>query len=250
MNLEQSEMFVPDYIPVVVLNNCESRFSYIQAELFNMCLKEFCFPHCWKVSMVVPVFENIGDRSTSKKYYPVSRLLSVVSNVFEKIVNNRYGFRYSRSTTDFLTVVYDIISKVFTRYQATRAAALGISKTFDRIWHAGLFHKFKSYRFIGQIFGVISCFLNNWLIRVVLDGKFPLECPVNTRVSSRLYSQPYIFHTYSNDIPDYVICNIAIYTYDNALYSKCDKVSDLSQQLELASELESDLRDTMDWDRK
>ena len=31
------------------------------------------------------------------------------------------------------------------------------------------------------------------------------------------------------------------------LYSKCDQASDLWQQLELAPELESDLRDTMDW---
>ena len=34
------------------------------------------------------------------------------------------------------------------------------------------------------------------------------------------------------------------------LYSKCDKASYLWQQLELASELESDLQDTMGWDRK
>ena len=31
------------------------------------------------------------------------------------------------------------------------------------------------------------------------------------------------------------------------LYSKCDQASDLWQQLELASELESDLQDTVDW---
>ena len=34
------------------------------------------------------------------------------------------------------------------------------------------------------------------------------------------------------------------------LYSRCDRASDLWQQLELASELESDLRDTVDWGKK
>ena len=34
------------------------------------------------------------------------------------------------------------------------------------------------------------------------------------------------------------------------LYSKCDQTSDLRQELELASELESDLQDTPDWVRK
>ena len=35
-----------------------------------------------------PVFKNVGERSTAKNYHPVS-LLSVVSKVFEKLVNNR-----------------------------------------------------------------------------------------------------------------------------------------------------------------
>ena len=41
-----------------------------------------------------------------------------------------------------------------------------------------------------------------------------------------------------------------IYADKTTLYSKCDQTSDLWQQLELASELESDLGDAVDWDRK
>ena len=88
MNLDLSKASGPDCIPVVVLKNCEPELSYILAELFNMCLKESCFPDCWKVSLVVPVFKNVGERSTAKNYRPVS-LLSVVSKVFEKLINNR-----------------------------------------------------------------------------------------------------------------------------------------------------------------
>ena len=73
---------------MLVLKNCEPEPSYILAELFNKCLKESCFPDCWKVSSVVPVFKNVGERSTAKNYHRVS-LLSVVSKVFEKIVDNR-----------------------------------------------------------------------------------------------------------------------------------------------------------------
>ena len=86
-----------------------------------MCPKEFCFPDCWKVSSVVPGLKNVGERSTTKSYCPVSRL-SVVRQIFEKLVNNnlvdhhekcglfsnsQYGFRYSRSTASLLTVVSD-----------------------------------------------------------------------------------------------------------------------------------------------
>ena len=57
-------------------------------QIFNKCLKEFCFPDCWKVSLVVPVFKNVGERSTAKKSRPVS-LFSVVSKVSEKLPINR-----------------------------------------------------------------------------------------------------------------------------------------------------------------
>ena len=110
MNLDLLKASGPDCLPVVVLKNCEPELSYILAELFNKCLKESSFPDSWKVSLVVPVFKNAGERSTAKNYRPVS-LPSGVSKVFEKLVNNRtvdhlekcglfsdfqYGFRSSR----------------------------------------------------------------------------------------------------------------------------------------------------------
>ena len=73
---------------MVVLKNCEPELSYLLAELFNMCLKKSCFPDCWRISSRVPVFKNVGERSTAKNYRPVS-LLSAVSKVFEKFVIKR-----------------------------------------------------------------------------------------------------------------------------------------------------------------
>ena len=77
MNLDLSKAFGPDCIPVVVLKNGEPELSFILAEPFNKCLKESSFPDCWKDSLVVPVFKNVGERSTAKHYRPAS-LLSVV----------------------------------------------------------------------------------------------------------------------------------------------------------------------------
>ena len=108
-NLDLSKASAPDCIPVLVLKNCAPKLCYILAEFFNKCQKESCFPDYWKVSSMVPVFKNVRERSTVKKYWPVG-LLSVVSKVFEKLVNNRvvdhlekcglfsdfqYGFRSS-----------------------------------------------------------------------------------------------------------------------------------------------------------
>ena len=61
---------------------------------------------------------------------------------------------------------------------------------------------------------------------------------------------PTLFLLYINDLPVDVICDIAVYADDTTLCSKWDRASDLWQQLELASELESDLQDTVEWGKK
>ena len=67
-----------------------------------------------KVSSVVPAFKNVGERSTVKSYRPVSPL-SLVSKVFEKLLNNgivdhleKYGtfcdFQYGLGLLDQLQI--------------------------------------------------------------------------------------------------------------------------------------------------
>ena len=122
------------------------------------------------VILVVPVFKNVGERSTARNYHPVS-LLSVVSKIFEKLVNNRivhhlekyglfsdfqFGFRSSRSTEDLLTAVSDRIARAFNRSGPTRAVTLDISKACDRVGYANLLHKPNFYEISGQIFTLIS----------------------------------------------------------------------------------------------
>ena len=121
----------------------------------------------------------------------------MIRKVFEKLVNNRivnhlekcglfsdfqYGFRSSRSTADFLTVVSDRITRAFNRCRVTRAVALDIYKAFDRVWHDGLLRKLRPYGISCHIFGLISSFLSNRRLRVVLDGKSSPEYPVNAGV--------------------------------------------------------------------
>ena len=85
---------------------------------------------------------------------------------------------------------------------------------------------------------------------MVLDGKSSQEYPINAGVPQGSIVGPTLFLLYINGLPDDVICDIAISADDTTLYSRCDLASDLWQQLELASELESDLRDTVDWGKK
>ena len=67
---------------------------------------------------------------------------------------------------------------------------------------------------------------------------------LHKNIQLMLQNIPTLFLLYINDLPDDVTCDNPIYADNTTLYPKCDQASDLWQQLELASELESDLRDT------
>ena len=203
----------------------------------------------------------MGKGLLEKLHCPVS-LLSVISQIFEKFANNRivdyldkwglfsdfqYGFRSSQSTAHLLTIVSDRIVKAFNRSGASQAAAIDISNAFNRVWHAALLHKLKSYRKF-QV-----RYLPLFLLLSVIDsfgwfcmGKFSQEYPVNVGVpqDSILGLTPFLLCI--NDLSEDVICNIAIYANGTTVYSKCDQASDPWQQLELALELEFDLQDTVD----
>ena len=95
-----------------------------------------------------------------------------------------------------------------------------------------------------RYFGLISSFLSRRHFWVVLDGKSSQEYPVNAGVPQSSILGPTLFLLHINDFLDDVNCNIAIYADGTTLYSKCDRAFD---QPQLASELESDLQDTVNW---
>ena len=67
----------------------------------------------------------------------------------------QYGFHTLRSTADILTVLSERIYNSMDAGGETRAIALDISKAFDKVWHAGLLHKLKSYGVVGPILGIL-----------------------------------------------------------------------------------------------
>ena len=150
-----------------------------------------------------------------------------------------YFFFLYQSLSSSLCTIFDAISSNINEVLSINTSAtvfvfgdfnvhfnihVALDISFDRIWHAGLLHKYQ----------IISSSPSNRRLWVVLDGKSPQEYP----------DWSCTFPTI-NDLPDDIIFIIAIYVADATLYSKCDQTSDLWQQLELASE--SDLWDTMDW---
>ena len=78
----------------------------------------------------------------------------------------------------------------------------------------------KSYGISGQIFGLIASFLSDRQPPVVLDGKSSQEYPVNAGVPQGSILGLTLYLLYITDLPDDVICDIAIYADDTTLYFK------------------------------
>ena len=73
------------------------------------------FSRLSEVFICGPVYRNVGERSTAKNYVPVS-LLSVVSKIFEKLINSRLVDQLKECSifSDFRYVVSGIIDQLQT----------------------------------------------------------------------------------------------------------------------------------------
>ena len=126
----------------------------------------------------------------------------------------QYCFRSSRSTADLLKVVSDIIVGAFDRSGATRAVIY--PKLSTRCDMPVFFTNFFTfYGILGKIFVLISSFLSNRQLWVVLDGKSSQEYSIKSGVPQGTILG--LFLLYINDLPDDAISSIAIFANDTTL---------------------------------
>lgn len=76
-----------DGIPNTVIKSARHVLIPILVNIFNNCLTHGIFPKAFKKAIVHPIFKS-GDRNSTSNYRPIS-VLTVLSKIFEKIINNR-----------------------------------------------------------------------------------------------------------------------------------------------------------------
>ena len=105
-SLDSAKASGPDCTPVAILNNCERERSYILVDLFNMYLKESCFPDCWKVLSAAPAFKMFGRDIPPK----VITLFSLFDRKFlEKLVPWNL---WSQSKMKLFFLIYSMVSEL------------------------------------------------------------------------------------------------------------------------------------------
>ena len=84
---------------------------------------------------------------------------------------------------------------------------LGISKTFDKVWHKGLIYKLKQKGILGNLLDTITDFLNSRKQKVALNGQFSSWTSIEAGPPQGSILRPLLFLVYINDLSDDLINN-------------------------------------------
>ena len=256
----------PDGVPARFLKEFADELSPVLSRLFRLILNTHTYPTPWKHPLVQPVPKK-GDRSNPSNYRPIA-LTSTIAKVFESLLNahflkhleshsllsdHQYGFRKARSTGDLLSYLTHVWSSSLRDFGESYVVALDISKAFDRVWHAALLAKLPAYGFTPPLCNLISSFLSNRFISVVVDGATSAPFPISSGVPQGSVISPTLFLLFINDLLQSTSNPVHSYADDSTL----DKSSSFSSQpsslsrsqsrIALSSAINTDLDRISNW---
>ena len=167
--------------------------------------------------------------------------------------DHQYGFRKARSTGDLLSYLTHVWSSSLKNFGESFVVALDISKAFDRVWHKALLAKLPAYGSTPSFCKLISSFLSNHFISVVVDGATSASFPVSSGVPQGSVLSPTLFLLFINDLLHATASDVHSFADDSNLHKsssfQCQPSSNARSQSRLAmsSTINSDLQSISEW---
>ena len=143
-----------------------------------------CFLLNEKKGDITPIHKK-GHKQNIKNYRPVS-LLPICGKIFERLIfsemfiyfsanklisKNQSAFQPGDSCINQLLSITHEISTSLDNGLEVGSVSLGITKTFDKVWHEGLIFKLKQNGISGELLYIFSDFFSNRKQKVVLNGQ-------------------------------------------------------------------------------
>ena len=253
----------PDGIPPRFLKEFAEELAPVLCRLFRLILISCTYPSSWKHALVQPVPKK-GDRSNPSNYHPIA----LTSAVFETLLNShfikhfesnnllsdhQYSFRKTRSTGDLLSHLTHAWSSSLRNFGESLDVALDISKAFDRVWHKALLAKLPAYGFTPSFCKLISSFLSNRFIYVVVDSTTSASFPFSSGVPQGSVLSRALFLLFINDLLHASASDVHSFANDSTLHKsssfQCQPSSNAHSQSRLAmsSTINSDLQSISEW---
>ena len=203
----------PDEVSPRLLKNCANELSTPLTLIFQQCINSGSWPSKWKEARVVPVHKK-NSKTDPQNYRPIS-LLSAINKIFESVIAEQliafleehhllspkqFGFMKGKSTADLLLLLSKSWHDNLDSGLATLVIALDIAGAFDCVWHQGLIAKLGQLGIAGDLLELLSNYLSDRSLSVVINGHTSSKFPVKASVPQGSVLGPILWNVYFNDL--------------------------------------------------
>lgn len=236
-----------DLISGVILNKLPRKAIVKLTKLINATFKLRYFPSLWKVAEIIMIQKPGKPPHKASSYRPIS-LLPMISKLFEKLLlkrlkpiietnnlipDHQFGFREKHSTIDQVHRIIDLIERSLEEKKVCSAVFLDVVQAFDKVWHEGLMHKFKSF-LPKQYTKILHSYISDRYFRIKQEEDYSDLRAIKAGVPQGSVLGPVLYLLYTCDIPALKNDTIATFADDTAILAVGNTCKEASEKLQAA----------------